>query len=282
MGRIALIGIGTWGDIAPMIWLGLDYKKGHDVTVYANDVFKEAITESGLGFASIGDSATQHAALNDTRFFDVSHSAAAVHELMLNPHLSRLSKHDLSESYVVAQPYHRTPANVRAYLQPCMALAYPTVDRNSIALFPRWFAPKLQFGAHVGFPCYEPPFRSAFDATQVAGRVLVTFGTGGYAVDVDREAIRLGCEDAGFGVYWLPAEDVPHIPLSKLLPHCRAIIHHGGVGTIATAHACSTRQVIIPLAYDQLGNGFCARLTMGAHMLDRATFTRADVAAALG
>ena len=44
------------------------------------------------------------------------------------------------------------------------------------------------------------------------------------------------------------------VPLSKVLPRARAIVHHGGVGTIALALAAGTPQLVVPLFDDQPDN----------------------------
>ena len=46
----------------------------------------------------------------------------------------------------------------------------------------------------------------------------------------------------------------PHVPFEDLLPRCRAIVHHGGIGTASKAIASGTPQLIIPLAHDQHDN----------------------------
>ena len=43
-------------------------------------------------------------------------------------------------------------------------------------------------------------------------------------------------------------------PFSRLLPRCPAVVHHGGIGTIAKAFAAATPQLVMPIAYDQLDN----------------------------
>ncbi|TNC04430.1 glycosyltransferase [Methylobacterium terricola] len=43
---------------------------------------------------------------------------------------------------------------------------------------------------------------------------------------------------------------VPYAPLSRLLPSCVALIHHGGVGTVAQALAAGCPQLIVPVAFD--------------------------------
>lgn len=41
------------------------------------------------------------------------------------------------------------------------------------------------------------------------------------------------------------------VPLGLVLPHCRAILHHGGVGTMAAAFRAGTPQVVSPIVGDQ-------------------------------
>jgi rhamnosyltransferase subunit B len=45
-----------------------------------------------------------------------------------------------------------------------------------------------------------------------------------------------------------------YLPLSKLLPHAAALVHHGGIGTSAQALRAGVPQVITPLAHDQFDN----------------------------
>lgn len=48
--------------------------------------------------------------------------------------------------------------------------------------------------------------------------------------------------------YW------PHVPFEDLLPRCRAVVHHGGIGTASKAFAAGIPQLILPLAHDQHDN----------------------------
>lgn len=45
-----------------------------------------------------------------------------------------------------------------------------------------------------------------------------------------------------------------YVPLSQLLPHAAALIHHGGIGTCSQALRAGTPQLIQPLAFDQFDN----------------------------
>jgi rhamnosyltransferase subunit B len=66
-------------------------------------------------------------------------------------------------------------------------------------------------------------------------------------------------------------------PFRQLLPLCRAVVHHGGVGTTAAALEAGCPQLVLPLAWDQpdnaarvarLGVGIClgARQQTAGHM----------------
>ena len=58
----------------------------------------------------------------------------------------------------------------------------------------------------------------------------------------------------------LPRETPPwcreasFLPLSNLLPHCRGIVHHGGIGTTSAAMASGCPQAVMPMAFDQFDN----------------------------
>lgn len=69
----------------------------------------------------------------------------------------------------------------------------------------------------------------------------------------------------------LPGElpkDIQHfayLPFSTILPHAAALVHHGGIGTVAQAIAAGIPQVIRPTAHDQPENGIrVERLGIGA------------------
>ena len=53
--NVVMYGLGTGGDIDPIVALGLEFKsRGHKVSVLSNDYFKETIASTGLEFFSIG------------------------------------------------------------------------------------------------------------------------------------------------------------------------------------------------------------------------------------
>ncbi|MFE1599571.1 glycosyltransferase [Methylobacterium sp. ID0610] len=73
-----------------------------------------------------------------------------------------------------------------------------------------------------------------------------------------------------------------YAPLSRLLPSCAALIHHGGVGTVAQALAAGCPQLIVPVAFDHADEGRrVERLGVGA-TLRRRRFTPARAGRVIG
>jgi UDP:flavonoid glycosyltransferase YjiC (YdhE family) len=57
------------------------------------------------------------------------------------------------------------------------------------------------------------------------------------------------------------------VPLSKLLPHTAALVHHGGIGTCAQGLAAGVPHVVQPMSYDQFDNSRrLARLGVAAEV----------------
>lgn len=62
----------------------------------------------------------------------------------------------------------------------------------------------------------------------------------------------------------------PHIDYDALFPHAAAIVHHGGIGTLADALAAGKPQLIVPHLGDQYDNGArVARLGIGRTLTQR-------------
>ena len=73
----------------------------------------------------------------------------------------------------------------------------------------------------------------------------------------------------------LPPEirHVAYAPFSALLPHCAALVHHGGIGTVAQALTAGIPQLIVPVAFDHFDEAARLRkLGVGA-TLSRRRFT---------
>ncbi|MEM7231263.1 MAG: nucleotide disphospho-sugar-binding domain-containing protein [Planctomycetota bacterium] len=69
---------------------------------------------------------------------------------------------------------------------------------------------------------------------------------------------------------------VPYAPFRALFPRCAAVVHHGGIGTVAKALASGTPQLITPFAFDQCDNAArLERLGVGRNLSRRDRSPRA-------
>ena len=125
----------------------------------------------------------------------------------------------------------------------------------------------------TGFPMYDGPpgvgippdllrFCLAGDPP-----IAFTFGTGMmHAAATFRKAVEV-CQLLGKrGIlltryeHQLPTPLPPSVracecaPFLELFPLCAAVVHHGGIGTVAKALTTGTPQLILPMAFDQLDN----------------------------
>ena len=143
-----------------------------------------------------------------------------------------------------------------------------------VLMFPDWYAPPQPDwpanSVQVGFPIADrlgdatelSPELSAFlDAG--APPLVFSYGSGMRKSRAFFEtALRL-CERMGRrGVFLAPQKGqvpaslpasvvhVPYAPLSRLLPRSAALIHHGGVGTVAQALIAGVPQLVVPVAFN--------------------------------
>ena len=147
----------------------------------------------------------------------------------------------------------------------------------SIALFPECFAAATsdwpQPHLHAGFPLYDddvagglaPAVLQFLDAG--APPVVFTAGTAmhdatAFFADAVAASKALGLRAILLTQDFtqIPAAlppgvvHVPYVPFSLLLPRARALVHHGGVGTLAQALRARLPQLVVPQAYDQFDN----------------------------
>lgn len=145
-----------------------------------------------------------------------------------------------------------------------------------IGMFPAWYGPPQTDWAPqirlTGFPMHDGRVgaRLSEDVAEFCAAgpppVAFTFGTGMMHAQKLFAASLEACQRLGVrGIFLtrfaeqLPAlpPSVKHVafaPFSELFPRCAAVVHHGGVGTVAKALAAGVPQVILPLAYDQKDN----------------------------
>ncbi|MBS2036084.1 glycosyltransferase family 1 protein [bacterium] len=66
---------------------------------------------------------------------------------------------------------------------------------------------------------------------------------------------------------------VEYAPFSLLLPRGAALIHHGGIGTVAQSLACGIPQLVVPQAHDQFDNAYRVE-QLGAGVWSRGKLTQ--------
>lgn len=159
-----------------------------------------------------------------------------------------------------------------------------------IGMFPDWYGPpQADWPPQVrltGFPMFDggqeetlPPEVLEFCRAGTSP-VAFTFGTGmAHSAGLFRAALE-ACGILGVhGIFLtkyrdqlpdsLPAS-VLHCafaPFQRLFPLCAAVVHHGGIGTVAKAMGAGTPQLIHPLCFDQIDNGVrVKRLAAGDYL----------------
>jgi rhamnosyltransferase subunit B len=173
-----------------------------------------------------------------------------------------------------------------------------------LALFPEWFAPKQPDWPPqtvvTRFPLYDEGDHGSLpedlEAFLVTGEAPVLFTPGSANVQAERffeaslEACRrLGCR----GLFVTPhVEQLPRglpssikhvasVPFSRAFPRCKAIVHHGGIGTISQGLAAGIPQLVMAMSHDQPDNGArLRRMGVGDYLYPRA-FRPSTVAARL-
>jgi rhamnosyltransferase subunit B len=140
------------------------------------------------------------------------------------------------------------------------------------ALFPRWFAaPQPDWPTRVrqfGFPIgsHARPLSDPLENFLKSGEppLVWTHGSANFdighfqsrALEVSRE-LNLRCLlislDAPAAVS-SNALHVAHARFEDLFPRCKAVVHHGGIGTTAKCIAAGVPQLIIPRSHDQPDN----------------------------
>lgn len=162
--------------------------------------------------------------------------------------------------------------------------------QNIIALFPEWFAePQPDWPSQTdlaGFYSYdrkaEKPLTKDLRQFLDAGEPPIVF-TPGTANQHSNEFFKASIEAASLlgkralllttHRNALPTklpDGVAHcdyLPFSTILPRSAAIVHHGGIGTVAQAMAAGIPQLVVPMAFDQPDNAArLERLGIGASL----------------
>jgi UDP:flavonoid glycosyltransferase YjiC (YdhE family) len=174
----------------------------------------------------------------------------------------------------------------------------------TLALFPDWFAAPQPDWPQVlrqpGFPLFDLPgsdgVADEVEQFLAGGEPPIVF-TPGSACLFGHEFFMAAvgaCQRLGHRGMLLSrhAEHIPrdlpdgvahfgYAPLSRILPRCAALVHHGGIGTTAAGLAGGVPQVIMPMSHDQPDNANrIIKLGVGARLMPR-RFTAGNLADAL-
>ena len=120
--------------------------------------------------------------------------------------------------------------------------------------------------AHATNGIFAPYYRTGLAAIHQAGARALLIG-------VDRATLPDPLPPATLCL--------PYAPFSQIYPHCAAIIHHGGIGTLAQALRAGVPSLIVPWGADQFFDGAqVERLGVGKSLAQR-RFTTARATSAL-
>jgi rhamnosyltransferase subunit B len=173
-----------------------------------------------------------------------------------------------------------------------------------LALFPEWFALKQADWPPqtivTRFPLYDEgdrmPLDPELEAFLAAGEPPVLFTPGSanvQAASFFRVAAEVCARLQRRALFATPhAEQVPpglpasirhvqSVPFSRVFPRCAAVVHHGGIGTVAQGLAAGVPQLVMAMSHDQPDNGNrLRRMGVGDYLYPRA-FRAAMVTARL-
>lgn len=115
--RIALVTMGSLGDVHPMLGLGHALKeRGHSVTLLTNPVFQQRALEQGLGFVPVGTAEQQAQTLNHPKLWHPVDGLGVMWRYMLRPALrSTLSALDAWHKQATAGERRLVVANPVAF-----------------------------------------------------------------------------------------------------------------------------------------------------------------------
>lgn len=219
-------------------------------------------------------------------------------------HRLRLAAVDrLACDAVLARPVNRYRASLG--LPPVRRVfgRWAPAPEHNVGLFPGWFAPaRPDWPANiqlVGFVQAGPPdaaLPAVVERFLDAGEppVVVTFGSSMHQAAGLYAAALAACARSGRRAVvltrfrdQLPTTLPPGVlhaswvPMLALLRRSRAVVHHGGIGTVAHGLAAGVPQLVVPLSFDQPDNANRLVRLGVAERLDRRRFTPGRAAAAL-
>lgn len=166
--------------------------------------------------------------------------------------------------------------------------------QSGMALFPKWFAPappdwpgQVVQSDFVRFEDSGTALPESLQAFLLQGEPPVVFmpGTARQHTDEFFEqalqacvALRLRAVLLGrlSGALQSRVAEQPaavwagaYVPFADVLPHAKALVHHGGIGTSAQALHAGVPQLVVPCAYDQFDNALHLQRLGVANVLNK-------------
>lgn len=282
--------LGSIGDFFPFLAIAEDLRRrGHRVVLASNAGYAGMAQMTGFEFAALWDRAGQ--SLDGLIAQDPARAWAMVREQMFLPamtpthdciaHYTREGDWTLLASWSVLGA---AKAHAELGLPLCKIYLSPggvdsdqerCVDQpglRNIGLFPDWFAATPGI-AQTGFAMLGddaiPPLSHALEAFLGAGPQPVIFTPGSFMRDAPAffQQSLTACEQLGLRAIFLTPyrEQVParlpshachfqYAPLQRLAPRSAAMVHHGGIGTLAQGLKAGIPQLVAPLFFDQPDN----------------------------
>ncbi|HEX4273258.1 MAG TPA: nucleotide disphospho-sugar-binding domain-containing protein [Rhizomicrobium sp.] len=299
--------LGSIGDFFPFLAIAEGLRqRGHRVVLASNAGYAGLARMAGFEFAALWERSNQ--TLDGLIAQDPARAWAVVRDQMFVPavgpaqtciaHYAREGQWTLLASWSVlaAIKVHDTAGLplCRIYLSP--GGLESDEDRRGdgpglrhVGLFPDWFAaaPAL---AQTGFAMLGddmvPPLTGEIETFLQGGAPPVIFTPGSFMRDAGaffRESLA-ACDRLGLRAIFLTPyrEQIPqslpahvrhfnYAPLQRLAPRAAALVHHGGIGTLAQGLKASIPQLVMPLFFDQSDNAArLAALGVGASLTPQA------------
>ena len=139
-----------------------------------------------------------------------------------------------------AQPQPDWPPQLRLTGFPTFDGIQGTVLAPELAEFCRSAPPPIAFTFGTGMAHPGEAFRAASEACALLGRH-------GIFLTKYRDQLPAGLPDS----IW----HCTFAPFQRLFPLCAAVVHHGGIGTVAKAMIAGRPQLVYPFCFDQFDNG---------------------------
>ena len=282
--------LGSIGDFFPFLAIAEELRRrGHRAVLASNAGYAGLAQMTGFEFAPLWDRSGQ--SLDVLIAQDPARAWAMVREQMFLPamgptrdciaHYTREGRWTLLASWSVLGAiqahtqkglplckFYLSPGGVDSDLDRCA----DQPGLRNIGLFPDWFAATPSI-AQTGFAMLGddaiPPLSRELETFLGAGPRPVIFTPGSFMRDAASffQQSLAACGQLGLRAVFLTPyrEQVPkelpghachfqYAPLQRLAPRCSAMVHHGGIGTLAQGLKAGIPQLVTPLFFDQPDN----------------------------